>query len=82
MSDRPHDTPEHQEQRAAWAYEQAAREEAQFQARQAIAAPVYIGKPSEVAMALELDGYTEAGIAFAMRHASYDTTTERLIIGA
>ena len=79
---RPHDTPDHAAQRMAWAYEDAAREEAQFQARQAIAARVYIGKPSEVAMALEADGYTEAGIAFAMRHARFDTTTERLIIGA
>ena len=81
MSAAAYDTPEHAAQRAAWAYEQAAREEAQRQARQAIAAPVYIGKLSEVAMAMELDGYTENGIAFALRHARYDATTERLIIG-
>lgn len=79
---RPHDTPDHAAQRAKWAYEDASREEVQFQARQAIAAPVYIGKASEVAMAMEADGHTEAGIAFAIRHAGYDTQTERLIIGA
>ena len=78
---RPHDTPDHAAQRMAWAYEDAAREEAQFQAGLA-SARTYIGKPSEVAMMMERDGYSEVGITFAMRHAGYDTQTERLIIGA
>lgn len=33
-------------------------------------------------MMMELDGYTEAAIALAVRTAAYDTATERLIVGA
>lgn len=77
MSD---DTDTHAAERMRWAYEDAAREE-QLRAGRG-SGPGYLGKPSEVSMMMELDGYTEAAIALAVRTAAYDTATERLIVGA
>ena len=68
------DTPEHQAQRAAWAHEQAAREKA---ARGAQAdSREYVGKPSEVRMAMEADGYDADQIAGHIRMARYDEATQ------